>query len=68
MKFSAKQIADLLNGEIQGDSGASISGLTKIEEGENGTLSFLANPKYEEFIYTTKSSICIVKKKLNTKK
>ena len=60
MKFSAKQIADLLNGEIQGDSDASVSGLAKIEEGEKGTLSFLANPKYEEFIYSTKSSICIV--------
>lgn len=67
MKFSAKQIADLLNGEIQGDSGASISGLAKIEEGENGTLSFLANPKYEEFIYTTKSSICIVNKSFTPK-
>lgn len=60
MEFSAEQIAGLLNGEVVGDATAVVVGLSKIEEGQEGALSFLSNPKYEEFIYTTKSSICIV--------
>lgn len=60
MEFSAEQIAGLLNGKIEGDSAVCVNTLAKIEEGHTGALSFLANPKYEEFIYTTKSSICIV--------
>jgi len=60
MEFSAQQISALVNGEIEGDSEIKINGLAKIEEGTYGKLSFLANPKYEEYIYTTKSSICIV--------
>ena len=60
MEFSAQQIADLLSGEILGDATAKVSGLSKIEDGKLGTLSFLANPKYEEFLYTTKASIIIV--------
>ena len=60
MKFNAEQIAGLINGEIQGDSTAEVETLAKIEEGRPGALSFLANPKYEEYIYTTRSSICIV--------
>ncbi len=62
MEFSASQIAAILNGEIIGSSSAIVTDLAKIEEGKEGTLSFLSNPKYEEFIYTTKSSICIVNK------
>lgn len=62
MEFSASQIAAIVNGEIIGSSSAIVTDLTKIEEGKEGTLSFLSNPKYEEFIYTTKSSICIVNK------
>ena len=62
MEFSASQIAAIVNGEIIGSSSAIVSDLAKIEEGKEGTLSFLSNPKYEEFIYTTKSSICIVNK------
>lgn len=60
MEFSAQQIAGILNGEIVGNPEVSVSGLSKIEEGREGTLSFLANPKYEEYIYSTGSSICIV--------
>lgn len=60
MEFSARQIADLLEGEIIGNQEVTVSGLSKIEEGKGGTLSFLANPKYEEFIYSTKASIVIV--------
>jgi UDP-3-O-[3-hydroxymyristoyl] glucosamine N-acyltransferase len=60
MEFSASQIAAIVNGEIIGSSSVIVTDLAKIEEGQEGTLSFLSNPKYEEFIYTTKSSICIV--------
>ena len=62
MEFSADQIAGILNGEIQGDADSTVNDLAKIEEGTKGTLSFLSNPKYEEFVYTTGSSICIVNK------
>lgn len=60
MEFSAQQIADIIQGTIEGDSSVVINGLAKIEEGTTGKLSFLANPKYEEYLYTTGSSICIV--------
>jgi UDP-3-O-[3-hydroxymyristoyl] glucosamine N-acyltransferase len=60
MEFTAQQIADLLQGSVEGDSQVTVSNLAKIEEGEPGTLTFLANPKYEEFIYTTKSSVVVV--------
>lgn len=60
MKFSAEQIAGLINGEVQGNSSVEVDTLAKIEEGKPGALSFLANSKYEEYIYTTGSSICIV--------
>ncbi|MEY4603065.1 MAG: UDP-3-O-(3-hydroxymyristoyl)glucosamine N-acyltransferase [Bacteroidota bacterium] len=62
MEFSAEQIAGILGGDVVGDSAAKVSGLAKIEEGQSGTLSFLSNPKYEEYIYSTGSSICIVNK------
>jgi len=60
MEFSAEQIAGILNGEIQGDPKVTVKGLAKIEEGLPGALSFLSNPKYEDYIYNTGSSICIV--------
>jgi UDP-3-O-[3-hydroxymyristoyl] glucosamine N-acyltransferase len=62
MEFTATQIAELLQGEIVGDANATVSGLSKIEEGKAGTLSFLANPKYEDHIYTTGSTLVIVNK------
>ena len=60
MEFTAEQIAGILNGEIVGDPSVTVTTLAKIEEGQPGALSFLSNPKYEEFIYSTGSSICIV--------
>jgi UDP-3-O-[3-hydroxymyristoyl] glucosamine N-acyltransferase len=60
MEFTAEQIAGLLNGEIVGDASIKVNSLAKIEEGQTAALSFLANSKYEEFIYKTNSSICIV--------
>lgn len=60
MEFSAQQIADIIQGQIIGDANVVVNGLAKIEEGTTGKMSFLSNPKYEEYIYTTASSICIV--------
>ncbi len=62
MEFSAAQIAVFLKGEIEGDPKTVVHTIAKIEEGHKGALSFLANPKYEHFIYSTKSSIVIVNK------
>lgn len=62
MEFSASQIANLLGGEIVGDPEAKVSNLSKIEEGSTGTLTFLANPKYTEFIYSTQATLAIVNK------
>ena len=60
MIFIAEQIAGMINGTVEGNPSAEVSALAKIEEGFSGALSFLSNPKYEDFIYTTKSTICIV--------
>ncbi len=60
MKFTAIQISQILNGEIIGNPEEEVSNLSKIEEGKKGSLTFLANPKYEPFVYTTKASIVIV--------
>ncbi|MGB0933609.1 MAG: UDP-3-O-(3-hydroxymyristoyl)glucosamine N-acyltransferase [Lishizhenia sp.] len=62
MKFTAEQIAGIINGDVVGNKDVEVSGLSKIEEGEPGTLSFLANMKYAEFIYSTAASIAIVGK------
>lgn len=64
MEFSASQIAALLNGIVEGNEDALVSNLSKIEEGSVGTLSFLANPKYTNYIYETNASIVIVNKSL----
>ncbi|MGD1947634.1 MAG: UDP-3-O-(3-hydroxymyristoyl)glucosamine N-acyltransferase [Croceivirga sp.] len=62
MKFTAAQIAGILEGEVEGNPDITVHKLSKIEEGEEGSLTFLANPKYTSFIYTTKASITIVNK------
>lgn len=64
MEFSAAQIAALLGGIVEGDENITVSNLSKIEEGKPGTLSFLANPKYNNYIYDTDASIVIVNKTL----
>jgi UDP-3-O-[3-hydroxymyristoyl] glucosamine N-acyltransferase len=64
MEFSAAQIAALLGGTVEGDENAMVSNLSKIEEGVAGTLSFLANPKYTNYIYDTNASIVIVNNSL----
>ena len=60
MEFSASQIAELLNGTVEGNSEVKVNKLSKIEEGELNSISFLANPAYQEFIYNTDASIVIV--------
>jgi len=60
MQFSAQEIAFLLNGTVEGDPLVTVNQLAKIEEAQNGSLSFLANPKYEQFLYTTNASVVIV--------
>jgi len=60
MDFTIKQIAEITNGVIEGDSEATVSHLSKIEEGGAHSLTFLANPKYTHYIYETTASACIV--------
>jgi UDP-3-O-[3-hydroxymyristoyl] glucosamine N-acyltransferase len=60
MKFTAEQIAGILEGEVVGNPDASISRLSKIEEGTEGSLTFLSNPKYLNYVYSTQASITIV--------
>lgn len=60
MDFSARQIADYLQGEVVGDENMTVSTFSKIEEGIPGAISFLSNPKYTQFIYETNSSIVLV--------
>lgn len=60
MEFSARQIADLLKGTIEGDPEVKVNTFAKIEEGKPGSLSFLANPKYEQYLYETEASVVLV--------
>jgi len=62
MKFKAEQIAEILEGDVVGNPQIEVSKLSKIEEGEKGALTFLANPKYTPYVYTTQASIVIVNK------
>ncbi|KAB1159352.1 UDP-3-O-(3-hydroxymyristoyl)glucosamine N-acyltransferase [Tenacibaculum aiptasiae] len=68
MKFKAKQIADILEGEIVGDPNIEVDKLSKIEEGSEGSLTFLSNPKYNSYIYTTNASVAIVNKSFEPEK
>lgn len=60
MEFTAKQIAELIQGRVEGNEDAKVSDFAKIEEGKPGAISFLANPKYNHYIYETKSSVVLV--------
>ncbi|MBD1434631.1 UDP-3-O-(3-hydroxymyristoyl)glucosamine N-acyltransferase [Sphingobacterium sp. DN00404] len=68
MQFTANQIATLLNGYVEGDPDVLVNQLAKIEEGEEGALAFLSNPKYEHFLYETKASAVIVNQDLQLTK
>ena len=67
MTFSALQIAALINGKTEGDANASVHSFGKIEEAQIGQLAFLANPKYEEYLYSTKASVIIINESLELK-
>lgn len=68
MEFTAKQIAELINGKIEGNPEVAVSSFGKLEEATEGQLAFLANPKYEEFLYTTAASVIIVNDSLQVEK
>ena len=68
MEFTAGQISDLLQGELEGNPDARVHKVSKIEEGAPGSITFLANPKYETFIYTTNASVAIVNKSFKPQK
>lgn len=64
MEFTAQQIADFLKGRIEGDENTKVNDVSKIEEGKPGTLAFLANPKYQKYIYDTGASIVLINEDL----
>lgn len=68
MEFTAEQIANFLDGKVEGDPNAWVNNVSPIEKGEPNTLSFLANPKYNEYLYTTKSSVVLVNEDLKLEK
>lgn len=60
MEFTAKQIAEFIQGRVEGDENATVNTFAKIEEGKKGAISFLSNPKYTHYIYDTESSVVLV--------
>lgn len=62
MKLTAQEISDLLNGQVEGDKEVEVNKVAKIEEGEQGAVSFLANPQYTPYVYTSNASVIIVEK------
>ncbi len=64
MKYTALQIAEILGGQVEGNPDETVNNITRIEEGKPGTLTFLANPKYTTFLYSTTASVAIVSKDL----
>ena len=67
MQFTAEMIAGMLNGEIVGDKNAAVSTVSSIDGGKAGSLAYLTNPKYEQYIYTTEASIVLVDKTFEPK-
>ncbi len=67
MEFTARQIADFIQGRIEGDENATVNTFAKIEEGVHGAISFLSNPKYTHYVYSTKSSIVLINEDVKLK-
>jgi UDP-3-O-[3-hydroxymyristoyl] glucosamine N-acyltransferase len=67
LEFSAQQIAMMIQGQVEGDASVTVKNFGKIEEATKGQISFLANPKYEEFLYSTAASIIIINEKQSLK-
>jgi len=68
MEFTAKQIADFLGGRVEGNDNAKVNTFAKIEEGKEGAISFLSNPKYTQYIYETKASIVLINEDVELEK
>lgn len=68
MQFTAKQIAGFIDGKIEGNPDVAVSSFGKLEEATEGQLAFLANPKYEDYLYTTKASVIIINSTLEVEK
>lgn len=68
MEFTAKQIAEFIQGRIEGDENAVVNAFAKIEEGVEGSISFLSNPKYTHYIYDTKSSVVLIDENVELEK
>ncbi len=68
MHLTAKELAALVNGEVEGDAEVKLSRPCRIEEGETGGISFLGNPKYESYLYETKASAILVPRKFKLRK
>ena len=64
MEFTARQIADFIGGRVEGNEQATIKTFAKIEEGKEGAITFLSNPKYTQYIYDTKASVVLVNEDL----
>ena len=68
MEFTAKQIAEFVEGRVEGNENASVNTFAKIEEGREGALSFLSNPKYTHYLYDTKSTIVLINEDVELEK
>ena len=68
MEFTAKQVADMIGGRVEGNENAAISSFAKIEEGKPGAISFLSNPKYTHYIYDTQSSVVLINEDVELEK
>ncbi len=68
MEFTAKQIADMIKGRVEGDENATVNTFAKIEEGKKGAISFLSNPKYTHYIYDTESSVVLIDEQVELEK
>ena len=68
MEFTAKQIAEMIGGRVEGDETVAVTAFAKIEEGKAGAISFLSNPKYNHYIYETASSVVLVNDDLELEK
>ena len=68
MEFTAKQIAELIQGRVEGNENAAVRTFAKIEEGVEGAISFLSNPKYTHYIYDTKSSVVLINEDVELEK
>jgi UDP-3-O-[3-hydroxymyristoyl] glucosamine N-acyltransferase len=68
MEFTAQIIAEYLKGDIEGNPDEKVNNISRIEEGKKGTLAFLANPKYEKYLYTSEASIILVNRDLKLEK